>query len=271
MNAQQVNIGPYDEQPCVVRSDVGSTAVLRLNRPSSMNALSARLISELDDHLADIETDSSRVVVLTGTGRAFCAGADLKELLGPGGDVDAAAMLAFERRGAAVFSRLAALPLPVIVAINGLTMAGGLELALHGDIIVADEDARIGDGHIGYGMVPGAGGGIRLARAIGRGRAKYLAFTGALLSATQCLDYGLVQEVTPAGELDTRCADLAAQLAERSPSALRLFKTAIDDGMDQPLATAHRLEHLLTAEHLLSGDVDEGLRAFREKRAPNFR
>lgn len=258
-------------QMAVTRVDKGPAAWLTLNRPEAMNALSDRVLADLDTHVEDIEDDPDvRVVVVTATGRAFCAGADLKEIVGPDGQVDPVRLLAFEKRAADAFARLAALPKPVIAALNGVTMAGGLEVALHCDLVVASADARLGDGHINYGLLPGAGGAARLPRVVGPTRAKYLAFTGALLAADDARAMGLVNEVVPADHLVPRTEELAATLATRSPSALRLFKQAIDDGLDQPLASALRLERLATAEHLHSGDVEEGLRAFAEKRAPRF-
>lgn len=255
----------------VQRTDKGPVAWLTLNRPDAMNALSTPLIDEIDSHVTAIEADPQvRVVVVTATGRAFCAGADLKEVLGPDGSVSPTRLLAFEKRAASVMARLASLPQPVIAAVNGTTMAGGLELALHCDLVVAAAEAKIGDGHTNYGLLPGAGGASRLPRVIGPTRAKYLAFTGAMLSAEEAQAMGLVNEVVPAAELVSRAEELSAAIAQRSPSALRLFKQAIDDGLDQPLESALRLERLVTAEHLHSGDVQEGLAAFTQKRTPRF-
>ncbi len=253
------------------REDKGPVAWLTLDRPAHKNALNRELVGGLETFVADLEcNDDIRVVVVTGTGDAFCAGADLREVLGPDGKIDPPRLLAFERWASAVFERLAALPKPVIAAVNGTALAGGLELVLHCDLAVAAEHARLGDGHLTYGLLPGAGGAARLARVIGPTRAKYLAFTAALLPAAECRHMGLVNEVVPGDQLAERAAELAGELAERSPSALRLFKQVIDDGLEQPLTTALRLEHLATAEHLHSGDVDEGLAAFAAKRKPDF-
>lgn len=258
-------------EPMVAREDRGPVAWLTLNRPESMNALNRNLLAELDAHVGSLADDPTvRVVVITATGRAFCAGADLKAILGSGATVDPKAMLDFERQAQATFARVASLAKPTIAVLNGITMAGGLELALHCDLVIASSRARIGDGHTNYGLLPGAGGAARLPRVIGPTRAKYLAFTGDLLSAEQAMSMGLVVEVVAPDELHSRAAELSSTIAKRSPSALRLFKQAIDDGLDQPLRSAMRLELLATAEHLHSGDVDEGLRAFAEKREPNF-
>lgn len=258
-------------EPRVTRQDRGPVTWLTLNRPEAMNALDPNLLSELDAHVRSVSDDPTvRVVVITATGRAFCAGADLKAILGEKGVLDAARMLGFERQAQATFARVAALAKPTIAALNGITMAGGLELALHCDLVIASSRARIGDGHTNYGLLPGAGGAARLPRVVGPTRAKYLAFTGELLSAEQAMAMGLVVEVVAPDELESRADELSSAIGRRSPSALRLFKQAIDDGLDQPLQSAMRLELLATAEHLHSGDVDEGLRAFAEKREPRF-
>lgn len=260
-----------DAEPAVRREDRGSVACLALNRPDAMNALSTGMLAELDAHIRSVAADPEiRVVVVTATGRAFCAGADLIEVLGSAGALDTHRMLSFERQAQATFAALAGLGKPTIAALNGVTMAGGLELALHCDIVIASSRAKIGDGHTNYGLLPGAGGAARLPRVIGPTRAKYLAFTGALITAAQALSMGLVVEVVEPEHLESRTLELADAIAKRSPSALRLFKQVIDDGLDQPLPSALRLELLATAEHLHSGDVDEGLWAFAEKREPRF-
>lgn len=255
----------------VLREDSGPVVRLILNRPEVLNALNRPMLDALNQHLADIEsTENVRAVIVAAAGRAFSAGADLKEVLGSDGGVAARRLLSFERSAAETFGRLAALPVPVIAEVNGTAMAGGLELMLHCDLVVASSSSRIGDGHINYGLLPGAGGAARLPRVIGPTRAKYLAFTGVLMAAVDAQAMGLVNEVVDPDQLESRTAELASAIAQRSPSSLRLFKQAIDDGPDQPLPSAMRLERLVMSEHLHSGDVDEGLRAFVEKRTPDF-
>ena len=259
-----------ESSPSVAHFD-GAVAWFRLNRPEAKNALNAALVEQLDAFIDQVEhSDDIHVVILTGTGDTFCAGADLKGVVAADGSVDATQLLRFVRQVSRVLSRLAAVRQPVIAAVNGLTLAGGLELVMHCDLVIASEQARLGDGHITYGLLPGAGGAARLSRLIGPTRSKYLAFTGATLPATDCQAMGLVNEVLPDSELEARAAELAGQLAAHSTSALRLFKQAIDDGLEQALPTALRLEHLALSEHLHSGHIDEGLTAFREKRAPEF-
>ena len=166
--------------------------------------------------------------------------------------------------------RIESLPMPVIAAVNGLALAGGLELVLCCDLVLAAESARLGDAHANYGLLPGAGSSVRLPRKIGPTRAKHLLFTGELLPASALVEAGLVNRVVPDGELDAAAQKLGEALAEKSPLTLRAMKRLVDDGLEQPSQTALRLEQLALAAHLSSRDVREGLRAFREKRKPRF-
>jgi enoyl-CoA hydratase/carnithine racemase len=250
------------------------TAWLTLNRPDAMNALSDRLCDELADALDRIERDSEvRVVVLTGAGRAFCAGADLKGVFegaqaAPGAEDP---LSAFLDRVAGMIDRLRALPKPTIAALNGLTMAGGLELAMACDLIVAAEGARIGDAHANFGVFPGAGGAAVLPRRIGPTAAKYLLFTGDTMSAAELVPLGLVNRVVPDARLGEEVEKLAARIAAKSPLVLRRMKQAVADGLEQPQATALRMERLVLDAHRHSHDIREGLAAFVGKRQPEFK
>jgi enoyl-CoA hydratase len=255
----------------VVREVLGHVAWLRLNRAEAMNALSARMLEALNTELDAVESDAAvRVVVLTGTGPAFCAGADLKGITAPDGSIDPAAVVAFVRGAGATIDRLPALRKPVIAAVNGLALAGGLELVLACDLVIAAQSAKLGDAHANYGLLPGAGGAARLARVVGPRVAKYLAFTGEFLPAADLVPFGLVNEVVPDDQLEHRASQLAERLASKSPLGLAHMKQLIDDGLEQPLDTALRLEHLAMATHAHSADMQEGLAAFREKRTPRY-
>ncbi len=153
--------------PALTKESVGATVWLRLQRPAAMNAISPGMLTELNLALDEIESDESvRVVVLTGTGRAFCAGADLKSIANAAGEVDPGQVIEFVAYAGRTIERLAALDQPVIAGVNGLALAGGLELLLASDIVVASSAARIGDAHANYGLTPGAGGSVRLARVV---------------------------------------------------------------------------------------------------------
>jgi enoyl-CoA hydratase/carnithine racemase len=249
--------------------DAGIARVV-LNRPAQLNAINPALLEDLDRVCEHVEGNPAvRAMTLTAAGRAFCAGADLKAVreLSP----DAEQWNAFMRLWHRVFNRLEALPVPVVAGVHGFALAGGLELALVVDLVVADESARLGDQHANFGLVAGGGGSQRLPRLIGARRAKELMLLGGWLSAAQSLEWGLVNRVAPAGRLATEVDELALSLADKSPSGNRTVKALVDRGLDMDLRKGLALELQLVAEHMRSADAAEGLRAFAEKRAPVFR
>lgn len=255
----------------IVHEKKNQAAWIYLNRPEDMNSLSKTLVIELLAVLQEIEEDESiRVVVLSGKGKAFCAGADLKELLadlernpdGQKGLLDYAGEL---------FERLNYLSKPLIAALNGITLAGGLEIAMTADIVIASEKAKIGDAHSNFGVLPGGGGAVRLPRKIGMNRAKYLLFTGDFISAKEMKDYGFVNEVVPVDELEGFVQEVADKISAKSPLVLKEMKKLVTDGLEQPLDIALRQELLALKNHTRSHDFHEGLSAFSEKRTPNFK
>jgi enoyl-CoA hydratase/carnithine racemase len=246
----------------------GSVARLTINRPKAMNALNLALLNELDRRLLEIATDESiRVLVLTGAGPAFCAGADLKEVLesqqGAPGEAD------FLDRADVTFTRLRNFPKPVIAALNGVTMAGGLELAMCADIVIAAESANIGDAHANFGVYPGAGGAAVLPRLIPQNIAVYLLLTGKTLSAAEMKAYGFVAEVHADGELAEAAMKLAGHIVKKSPIALRRMREVARTSADKSRDDALLHEQVMLRRHLRSFDMQEGLQAF-EKRAPQF-
>ena len=248
----------------------GSTAWLTLNRAAAMNSISLSIIERMEEVLPRLAADDSvRVVVLTGAGPAFCAGADLKEVLA-GRDLPAGEADFLDRVCENVMNPLRDFPKPVIAALNGITMAGGLELAMCCDIVVASEDARIGDAHANFGVYPGAGGAAVLPRLVPHNVAKYLLFTGKTLSAADMRTYGLVNEVVPAEQLEQAVTELAQLLASKSPIALRRMKEVANASMDKSRDAALEHEQVMLRKHQRSFDMAEGLRAFSEKRTPQF-
>ena len=248
----------------------GGIARVVLNRPAQLNAISPSLLQDLDRVCDEVERSSAvRAMTLTAAGRAFCAGADLKAVreLSP----DPVKWNEFMRLWHRVFNRLEALPVPVVAGVHGFALAGGLELALVVDLVVADESARLGDQHANFGLVAGGGGSQRLPRLIGARRAKELMLLGGWLSAAQSLEWGLVNRVAPAGRLEAEVDELATSLADKSSSGNRTVKALVDRGLDMDLGKGLALELDLVAEHMRSADAAEGLRAFAEKRAPVFR
>lgn len=240
-----------------------------LNRPEQLNAISPTLLEDLDRVCATVEGDPAvHVVTLTAAGRAFCAGADLRAVkeLSP----DPARWSGFMRLWHRVFNRIEALPVPVIAGVHGLALAGGLELVLVADLVVADEGARLGDQHANFGLVAGGGGSQRLPRLIGARRAKELMLLGGWLSAAEALAWGLVNRVAPAGTLSAAVEEIAEGLAAKSASASRTVKALVNRAFDVDLASGLELELHLAAGHMRSADAVEGLRAFAEKRKPVF-
>lgn len=250
----------------------GPVAWLTLNRPAALNSVNLPLLQQLHAAFDDIgSTDTIRVVVLTGAGDAFCSGADLGVV---SGDAVADREQLVDRFIADVntlFSRIEHLPLPVIAALNGITLGAGLELALVSDLIVARAGARIGDGHARYGLLPGGGASARLPRRIGCSAAKWLSFTGDLVPAERLLECGLVQCVHSAEEFPAAIAELAEKIASRSPLGLRRMKALIDNALLVPLEQALADEQAMLRLHRSSWDRAEGLAAFAGKRTPAFR
>lgn len=240
---------------------------ITLHRPDAMNALNPSLLRGLAAALDQAQAQGDvRAVVITGAGRAFCAGADLKFVQGD----QAAATGRFLDELGVLLNRIEAFPVPVIAAVNGLALAGGLELVLCCDLVLAARSARFGDAHANYGLLPGGGGSVRLPRRIGATRAKYLMLTGELVTASAMETAGLVSRVVDDEVLPAEALALAGRIAARSPLALARMKRLVDDGLEQPAAVALRQELQVVALHRHSADMREGLLAFKEKREPRF-
>lgn len=253
-----------------VQVDVRAGAVwVALNRPAAMNAITPDVVSGVIAALALADDPEIKAVVLIGTGRAFCAGADLK-YVNSTSQGDEAATAKFLDSILDMMARLEACPRPVIAAVNGLALAGGLELVLCCDLVIAARSAKLGDAHANFGLLPGGGGSVRLPRKIGPTRAKYLMFTGEFLPAEDLIACGLVNEVVDDDELIAAAERLVAKLGSKSSLVLRRMKALVDDGLEQPKDVALRSELLVSEVHAHSHDMKEGLSAFEEKRTPSF-
>lgn len=242
-------------------------AWMTFNRPRVLNSLTPVMVDEIAAGLDRARADPSvHVLVFTGAGRAFCAGADL---VAAPAMTDESVRSFLERLGH-LFDEIESFPKPVIAAVNGVAVAGGLELVLCCDLVVAADEATLGDGHANYGLLPGGGCTMRLPRKAGVSMAKYLLFTGEALPALELQACGLVTQVVPSGRLAEAVDTLTASLAAKSPLGLARIKQLVNDGMEQPLATGLRAERQAAELHSHSADHREGLTAFTEKRAPRF-
>jgi enoyl-CoA hydratase len=248
-----------------------SAAWLRLNRPEELNAINGEMAADLAAALrAAADDDSVRSLVITGVGRAFCAGADLRYVKSVSANGIASGLGNFLHQIANVFSHLERIAKPTIAAVNGVAVAGGLELILCCDIVIAAESAKMGDGHANFGMVPGGGGSVRLPRRIGAARAKELLFTGKLMPARDLEAWGLVNRTVPAGDLSHVTAEFAHMIESKSPLGLATMKQLVGLADDRPLDNALAAELSAFASYASSTDMQEGLAAFDEHRTPRF-
>ena len=241
------------------------TALVRLNRPKQLNALNGAVMDELCAALEELDRDDEvRAIVVTGSERAFAAGADIGEMAGAS-PID---MLVTNRIGQ--WDRLRKITKPVIAAVNGWALGGGCELAMVLDLIVAGEGAKFGQPEINIGVIPGAGGTQRLTHAIGKAKAMRMILTGDPITAREAEEAGLVALVTQDELVVEDALTLAATIATKSPIALRLAKEAVNAAYEMSLtdelAHERRLFYLLFA----SDDQKEGMAAFLEKRSPDF-
>lgn len=243
--------------------------LLTINRPKVLNALSREVLKELDAAIDWVEQrDEVRVLIITGAGeKAFVAGADIAELNQIASSAEAEQMAEL---GQQVFTRLENLGKPVIMAVNGFALGGGMELAMCGDILLASTNARFGQPEINLGIIPGYGGTQRLSRLVGRQTAKYLSMTGEMLSADEAVRLGLVQKVVPQEALLKEAKALAETLVKKAPIALKYVKKAIHDGISTDLSTGLKLEASYFGLTFDTDDRKEGMNAFLEKRTARF-
>ncbi len=243
-------------------------AIVTLNRPKALNALNAATLAELETAFQELaEVTAIRVVLLAGAGgRAFAAGADIRELA----DLVAEQGRAFALRGQAVFRRIETLDKPVIACIQGFALGGGCELAMACTLRIAAEDARLGQPEVKLGIIAGYGGTQRLPRLVGRGAALKLLLTGAIIDALEALRIGLVDEVVPAAQLMSRAEALAMEIAQNAPLAVAETLRAVDEGLSLPLELALLREAAGFGALCATADKAEGTRAFIEKRAASW-
>ncbi|MFP1683069.1 enoyl-CoA hydratase/isomerase family protein [Alloalcanivorax sp. C16-1] len=257
--------------PLVRVDEQSGIARVVLNSPATLNALSIPLLKALDEAVDQlVDTDRLRCLILTGEGRAFCAGGDLAAFKS---DIDAGQYHRFLARlecAQRVFNRIERLPVPVIGAVNGVAVAGGLELLLCCDILYAARSARIGDGHARYGVIPAGGASVRLPARIADGPAREMLLTGELYQADQLARWGLVNRVVPDSELEDAVLALARTLCRNSPAGLAHIKTLARENLQRSPEQGLRAEIDTFTRYARHPDFREGLAAFAEKRAPVF-
>ncbi|WP_120993534.1 enoyl-CoA hydratase [Stutzerimonas urumqiensis] len=241
-------------------------ALITLNRPQALNALNAELISELNAALGELEADPGiGCVVLTGSPKAFAAGADIKEM----------AALAYPQVYLDDFfaeaDRIATRRKPLIAAVAGYALGGGCELALMCDFIIAADNARFGQPEVNLGVLPGIGGTQRLTRAIGKAKAMDLCLTGRQMDAEEAERSGLVSRIVPVDKLIDEALEAARQIAEKSLPATMMIKESVNRAFETTLAEGIRFERRVFHAVFATADQKEGMSAFAEKRKPDFR
>ncbi len=249
-------------------SDADGIRTITINRPDQLNALNRDTIAELDQALSAADTDKSvRVLVITGSGpKAFVAGADIKEFAHFAVEEGKALSADGQKK---LFDHVEYLSKPVIAAVNGFALGGGLELAMSCHIRVASDNARMGLPEVSLGVIPGYGGTQRLPRLIGKGKAMEMIFTAGMIKADEALQWGLVNYVVPQAELLAKCNELAAAIMKNSPTALAAAIRAVNAGYE-PGADGMKREVEEFGKCFGTADFKEGTSAFMEKRKANF-
>lgn len=250
----------------VTVSSDGAVGVLALNRPDVLNALNRELMQELVAELERMDRDDAvKAIIITGNDQAFAAGADIKEM------ADESAVSLLLKRQFDVWDRIGGIAKPIIAAVSGHVLGGGCELMMSCDLVVASDTARFGQPEIRLGVMPGAGGTQRMTRAVGLRKAMELLLTGDTMPAEEALRCGLINKVAPVELYLQEALKLARRIAAQPPLAVRLIKQAVRKAEDLPLAEG--LDYERQCFHLLfaSEDQKEGMRAFQEKRNPQFK
>ncbi|HUR26436.1 MAG TPA: enoyl-CoA hydratase-related protein [Candidatus Thermoplasmatota archaeon] len=267
--AEHAKAGTTWPQPSVRLESLDGDAIARItfDRPEALNALAPRVLQDLDGVLARLEKGPKpRAIIVTGEGKAFIAGADIPTMRA----MSVPEARAYTELGHRVIDRLARLPCPVLVAINGFAFGGGLELALAGDLLYASDKAQLGLPEVGLGIHPGFGGTQRLPRRVGIGAAKDLVFTGRTVAAAEALAVGLVDAVFAAADLQDKVLQVARTIAAKAPLAVAGAKSSLDQGIGMDLGSGLQVEQESVVLLFATKDKKEGLDAFVEKRAPRF-
>lgn len=245
----------------------GQIAVMYFNRPDKLNAINGTLYKELGDYLRSLEnSDSTSILIMTGEGRAFVAGADIDDYL----TMTLAQFSAFQRLGRSVMAQMEQLSRPIIAAVNGYALGGGFEIALACDVIIASENAKFGLPEAKLALLPGGGGTQRLSRLVGPYVAKRMIFSGETIDAKRAYELHIATEVVEKGEVLNASMALAEKILANGPLAVRMAKRVVVEGLEASLPTALSLEMDSTAHLFVTDDKREGIQAFVEKRPARF-
>jgi enoyl-CoA hydratase len=241
--------------------------IVKMNRPTAMNALNGETLDDLKRAFTHLgESDQVKVIIITGEGKAFVAGADIAEMK----DMSPQQAAEFSKSGQGVFDLIARTGRPVIAAVNGFALGGGCELAMACDIRIASDRAKLGQPEVNLGIIPGFAGTQRLSRLVGRAKAKELIFTADMVDAQTALSIGLVNQVVPAEKLMDVCMEMANKIASKGPVAVKLAKKVINDGIETCLEEGSAHETREFAQCFASGEAKEGMSAFLEKRKASW-
>lgn len=256
-----------DYQFLKVAESPEGVVTLTISSPATLNALNTTLLREMEAFVDAIDVAHTRVLVITGEGKAFVAGADISEMA----HLSEAEGLAFGQRGSRVFKKIEDLPFPVIAAINGFALGGGCELAMACDIRIASIKARFGQPEVKLGIIPGFNGTYRLAKLIGQGMAKELIYTGKMIDADEALRIGLVNSVVLPEELAGAVDATVALILQNAPLAVSFAKTCINENYDLDIDESIALENQYFAKCFATDDQKEGMEAFLNKRKAEFK
>jgi enoyl-CoA hydratase len=246
-------------------TEEGGVGLIRLDRPAQLNALCDQLMAELGDALAAFDADPAvGAIVITGSEKAFAAGADIKEMK------DRGFPATFQNDFIAPWERILTVRKPVIAAVSGFALGGGCELAMMCDLIIASETAKFGQPEINLGIIPGAGGTQRLTRAVGKSKAMEMILTGRMMDAAEAERAGLVARIVPAAELVAEAVKVGEKIASLSRPVAAMAKEAVNVAFETTLAEGVRLERRVFQSCFALADRAEGMAAFAEKRKPSF-
>ncbi|AKN33499.1 crotonase [Clostridium carboxidivorans P7] len=243
-------------------------SILTISRPKALNALNAELLNEINECIDEVKNDESTyVLIITGEGKSFVAGADIAEMK----DKTPEQARKFAELGLAIFRKIELMEKPVIAAINGFALGGGCELSMSCDIRIASQKAKFGQPEVGLGIIPGFAGTQRLSRLVGPGKAKELIYTADMIKAEEAEKIGLVNKVVAPEELMNEAKAMAEKIASKAQAAIRYSKISINKGFETDIDTGMTIENNLFGLCFATEDQKEGMGAFLEKRSPNFK